>query len=152
MSDKTKRRWYQLSLTTLLGLTGAVAVTIKILANRSFSGPLVLLLFVFLVPFFVEICILALGYRASLPKQSFMKFSIRDIMLATLIVALALGWGLDHWRLASLVGERSPDIRNFKASVLEQFLRERGVTVECPRVGVLILTENGKTQELHYNW
>jgi hypothetical protein len=27
-----------------------------------------------------------------------MKFSIRDLFLVTVIVALVLGWGLDHWR------------------------------------------------------
>ena len=37
-----------------------------------------------------------------------MKFSIRDLLLVTLIVALTLGWWLDHrrlvqeWRVASL--------------------------------------------------
>jgi hypothetical protein len=30
-----------------------------------------------------------------------MRFSIRDLLLVTVIVALVLGWGLDHWRLAS---------------------------------------------------
>lgn len=29
-----------------------------------------------------------------------MKFSIRDLLLVTVIVALLLGWGLDHWRLS----------------------------------------------------
>lgn len=29
-----------------------------------------------------------------------MKFSIRDIMFVSGIVALAVGWGLDHWRQA----------------------------------------------------
>ena len=27
-----------------------------------------------------------------------MKFSIRDLLLVTVIVALAVAWGLDHWR------------------------------------------------------
>jgi hypothetical protein len=30
-----------------------------------------------------------------------MKFSIRDLFLVTVIVAMALGWGLDHWRQAN---------------------------------------------------
>ena len=29
-----------------------------------------------------------------------MKFAIRELLLVTVIVALTLGWGLDHWRLA----------------------------------------------------
>src|SRR6185369_17911213 len=28
-----------------------------------------------------------------------MKFSIRDLFLVTMIVALAVGWGVDRWRL-----------------------------------------------------
>ena len=28
-----------------------------------------------------------------------MKFSIRELLLVTVIVALAVGWWLDHWRL-----------------------------------------------------
>lgn len=27
-----------------------------------------------------------------------MKFSIRDLLLVTMIVALAVGWGVDHWQ------------------------------------------------------
>ena len=27
-----------------------------------------------------------------------MKFSIRDLLLVTVIVALVLGWAIDHWR------------------------------------------------------
>jgi hypothetical protein len=33
-----------------------------------------------------------------------MRFTIRDLFLVTVIVALALGWVLDHWRLT-----RKPD-------------------------------------------
>jgi hypothetical protein len=34
-----------------------------------------------------------------------MKFSIRDLMLVTMIVALALGWGLEHRQQAKLMRE-----------------------------------------------
>ena len=34
-----------------------------------------------------------------------MKFSIRDLFLVTLIVALAVGWGVDHWRHAGAVDD-----------------------------------------------
>ena len=30
-----------------------------------------------------------------------MKFSIRDLLLVTLVVALGLGWLVDHWRAAA---------------------------------------------------
>ena len=30
-----------------------------------------------------------------------MKFSIRDLLLITLVVALGLGWLVDHWRAAA---------------------------------------------------
>ena len=30
-----------------------------------------------------------------------MKFSIRDLLLVTVIVALAVGWAIDHWRVTS---------------------------------------------------
>ena len=29
-----------------------------------------------------------------------MKFSIRDLLLVTLIVAILTAWGIDHWRQA----------------------------------------------------
>ena len=32
-----------------------------------------------------------------------MKFTIRDLFLVTLIAALAVGWGVDHWRQAGAV-------------------------------------------------
>ena len=31
-----------------------------------------------------------------------MKFTIRDLFLVTMIVALALGWGIDHWQLSGV--------------------------------------------------
>ena len=34
-----------------------------------------------------------------------MRFSIRDILLLTVIVAVLTGWGLDRWRLARRVQE-----------------------------------------------
>jgi len=34
-----------------------------------------------------------------------MRFSIRDILLVTVIVALATGWALDRWRLARHAAE-----------------------------------------------
>jgi hypothetical protein len=34
-----------------------------------------------------------------------MKFSIRDLFLVTMIVALSVGWGVDHWRQAGAVDD-----------------------------------------------
>ena len=34
-----------------------------------------------------------------------MKFSIRDLLLVTVIVALAAGWWVDHWNLAEVRDE-----------------------------------------------
>ena len=31
-----------------------------------------------------------------------MKFSIRDLLLVTVIVALAVGWGVDHYRASNI--------------------------------------------------
>jgi hypothetical protein len=33
------------------------------------------------------------------------RFSIRDVLWLTVVVGLAIGWGLDHWRLAHKAGE-----------------------------------------------
>ena len=80
------------------------------------------------------------------------KFTIRDLLLVTLVVAMAVGWWLDHSSLSRQIGERDPDIRNFKATILEQLLKERGVTVYVPRAGELIVTENGMTTTHSYSW
>jgi hypothetical protein len=37
---------------------------------------------------------------AGLGHEDPMKFSIRDLLLVTVIVALAVGWGVDHWQRA----------------------------------------------------
>jgi len=37
-----------------------------------------------------------------------MKFTIRDLLLVTVIVALAVGWGLDHRRLSTELEQLRP--------------------------------------------
>jgi hypothetical protein len=82
-----------------------------------------------------------------------MKFSIRDLFLVTVIVALVLGWWVDHRQLMKEVRLfRNAGILEFKATILEQILNERGVTVEIPELGTLIITEKGQTRELRYPW
>jgi hypothetical protein len=41
------------------------------------------------------------GTLASKTEQHPMKFTIRDLFLLTLVVALALGWLVDHWRASA---------------------------------------------------
>jgi len=58
-----------------------------------------------------------------------MKFSIRDLLLVTVIVALAVGWWVDHNR-ASNVAFRQLQQENYKlkihASSIESLLRQYG--------------------------
>ena len=58
-----------------------------------------------------------------------MKFSIRDLLLVTVIVALVLGWAFDHWRQGQILGqersERFWDRRRIET--LEQELKEAGI-------------------------
>jgi hypothetical protein len=42
-------------------------------------------------------------------EASFMKFTIREVLLCTVIAALAIGWWLDHARLTRLPKSQSPD-------------------------------------------
>jgi hypothetical protein len=52
-----------------------------------------------------------------------MKFSIRDLLLVTVIVALAVGWGIERYR--------SPDrMLAHRAGVLKQTLIDQGWEVE----------------------
>ncbi|MGI8978810.1 MAG: hypothetical protein ACR2FY_06265 [Pirellulaceae bacterium] len=44
-----------------------------------------------------------------------LKFSIRDIMLVTMIVALGVGWALDHRQLAEKIKALTPHARNYPA-------------------------------------
>ena len=54
MSDKPKRRWYQFSITTMMGLTGAAGIACGIFANWDNRwGIWGLLLLLALIPFFI---------------------------------------------------------------------------------------------------
>lgn len=57
-----------------------------------------------------------------------MRFSIRDLLWLTVVVAFCVGWALDHRRLEAEIGDREPDIQAFKALVVRRRSRH-----ECER-------------------
>jgi hypothetical protein len=59
-----------------------------------------------------------------------MKFSIRDLFLVTVIVAMGLGWGLDRSRLAGQLAAWKET-----AEVLTDFVKELGYTVRFSNDG-----------------
>ena len=66
-------------------------------------------------------CVLVLERRTFRKfEDSPMKFSVRDLFLVTMIVALAAGWWLDRWYLAQ---------ENFRLEMREQL---RGNPQEAP--------------------
>lgn len=70
-----------------------------------------------------------------------MKFSIRDMMLVTVSVALAMGWWVDRSQLASAAGR-------YKESLMK--LRRRGVFVG-DYVGPEMQTELNATMQAELN-
>jgi hypothetical protein len=55
----------------------------------------------------------------------FMRFTIRDLLWATVVVALAVGWGIEYYR--------SPSRRlEHRARALEYALTQEGFTIEQP--------------------
>ncbi len=39
------------------------------------------------------------------------RFTIRELVLLTLVVAMAVGWGVDHWRMATALQDSRHDAR-----------------------------------------
>jgi hypothetical protein len=65
-----------------------------------------------------------------------MKFSIRDLLLVTVIVALLLGWLVDSWQRTNREDslKKANDMAEKKFSVLETIVERNGakVKVEVP--------------------
>ena len=70
-----------------------------------------------------------------------MKFSIRDLFLVTAVVALVLGWWVDHWRMANrlsdveeseYLGRRDTAIARREARQLREHLRANNVPLPEP--------------------
>jgi len=53
-----------------------------------------------------------------------LRFTIRDVLWLTLLVALALGWALDHWRLGTMI-----NLWQWRALTLAQYLEDGGAPV-----------------------
>ena len=70
-----------------------------------------------------------------------MKFSIRDLLLLTVIVALVLGWAVDHYH-STRIAERANKAEQISAA-LERVLRDQGWHVEFSNGHVYA------TKELH---
>jgi hypothetical protein len=62
-----------------------------------------------------------------------MKFSLRDLLLVTVIVALAVGWAVDHSRQAD-----QSQAWEYRAAALKGHAEERGYKVEFPKYGVVV--------------
>ena len=64
-------------------------------------------------------------------KYSPMRFSIRNLLLVTVIVALALGWWVDHWRQATKAESLSKAVMlaDERFKWLKETLENRGIDV-----------------------
>ena len=49
-----------------------------------------------------------------------MKFSIRDLFLVTLVVALGVGWWVEHRRLSRVVESQNVELQSLKMKEIER--------------------------------
>ena len=59
-----------------------------------------------------------------------MRFTIRDLLLLTLVVGLAVGWGVDHWAMASAEWREKAVYRSGAAHALKLRFADTGHSVE----------------------
>jgi len=66
-----------------------------------------------------------------------MKFSIRDLLLVTVIVALGLGWLVDSWQRTTREDalKKASDMAEKKFSVLESIVERNGAQVKVEASG-----------------
>jgi hypothetical protein len=68
------------------------------------------------------------------------RFTIRDLVVMTLIVALALGWGSDHRRLVrNLENSRRTGV----TEALSDVLRQEGFAIQMHSNAVVVLAPSG---------
>jgi Bacterial type II/III secretion system short domain len=85
------------------------------------------------------------------PKRRWFSFSIRDVMLVTVIVALAIGWWLDHRKLTKVYGAqvlgyrlRNSDLNAVVAQLKELFSDNPEIRiVPDPRNNEIIINAPG---------
>ncbi len=65
------------------------------------------------------------------------RFSIRELVMLTLVVALSVGWSIDHWRPQNFY--RKVEIRN---TAMEAGLKLLGYELEEPSWGTVYVVRN----------
>ena len=82
-----------------------------------------------------------------------MRFTIRDLLLVTVIAALGTGWCVERYILRKELVElrQGPDFFKWKSWCLEGILRERGVTVDYQEPSTFIVTEGGYSTRIDFN-
>jgi hypothetical protein len=66
------------------------------------------------------------------------RFTIRELILCTLIVALATGWWLDRWQLRRDQISRHTDVIQRTMSAAQQLAKEKGEDIVIEGKGISI--------------
>jgi hypothetical protein len=83
-----------------------------------------------------------------------MKFSIRDLFLVTVIVALVLGWWVDHWKLSHelVTANKWRNVTGALERVLEDLGYKSRWYPETGDIKVQSQREGGKTYTMTLRW